>query len=113
MDSVRIAVDVGGTFTDIALEHASEMTTAKVLTTPENPEQGVLSGIRSALSEANIAPDEVQILIHGTTLATNALNKVDFPTLGVPIMLIVKSLAFDRFGEFSECIVSVGLSLER
>mgnify|MGYP002883496989 FL=1 len=73
MDSVRIAVDVGGTFTDIALEHASEMTTAKVLTTPENPEQGVLSGIRSALSEANIAPDEVQILIHGTTLATNAL----------------------------------------
>ena len=35
MDSVRIAVDVGGTFTDIALEHASEMTTAKVLTTPE------------------------------------------------------------------------------
>ena len=73
MDSVRIAVDVGGTFTDIAQAHASGRTTAKVLTTPENPEQGVLSGIRSALSEANIAPDEVQILIHGTTLATNAL----------------------------------------
>ena len=37
MDNVRIAVDVGGTFTDIALEHAEGMTTKKVLTTPDKP----------------------------------------------------------------------------
>ena len=73
MDNVRIAVDVGGTFTDIALEHAEGMTTKKVLTTPDKPEEGVLSGIRSTLTEANISPSEINILIHGTTLATNAL----------------------------------------
>ena len=44
MDNVRIAVDVGGTFTDIALEHAEGMATKKVLTTPDKPEEGVLSG---------------------------------------------------------------------
>ena len=73
MDNVRIAVDVGGTFTDIALEHAEGMTTKKVLTTPDKPEEGVLSGIQSTLTEANISPSEIKILIHGTTLATNAL----------------------------------------
>ena len=73
MDNVRIAVDVGGTFTDIALEHAEGMATKKVLTTPDKPEEGVLSGIRSTLTEANISPSEINILIHGTTLATNAL----------------------------------------
>ena len=73
MNNVRIAVDVGGTFTDIALEHAEGMATKKVLTTPDKPEEGVLSGIRSTLTEANISPSEIKILIHGTTLATNAL----------------------------------------
>ena len=68
MDNVRIAVDVGGTFTDIALEHAEGMTTKKVLTTPDKPEEGVLSGIQSTLTEANISPSEIKILIHGTCL---------------------------------------------
>ena len=63
MDNVRIAVDVGGTFTDIALEHPEGMTTKKVLTTPDKPEEGVLSGIQSTLAEANISPSEIKILI--------------------------------------------------
>ena len=45
----RLAVDIGGTFTDVVLEHGGVQTTAKVLTTPAAPEEGVLAGVRRAL----------------------------------------------------------------
>jgi N-methylhydantoinase A len=73
MQSARLAVDIGGTFTDLALEHAGGRTTAKVLTTPSAPEQGVLNGVRAVLETAGLAPSDIAILIHGTTLATNAV----------------------------------------
>jgi N-methylhydantoinase A len=73
MASARLAVDIGGTFTDLALEHAGRRVTAKVLTTPAAPEQGVLGGVRAILREAGLAPADIAILIHGTTLATNAV----------------------------------------
>ncbi len=73
MQSARLAVDIGGTFTDLALEHAGGRTTAKVLTTPAAPEQGVLNGVRAVLATAGLAPGDIGILIHGTTLATNAV----------------------------------------
>ena len=69
----RLAVDVGGTFTDVALEYAGTQVTTKVLTTPASPELGVLSGIKKALDESGLTPPDIDILIHGTTLATNAL----------------------------------------
>jgi len=69
----RMAVDVGGTFTDVALEYAGTQVTTKVLTTPASPELGVLSGIKKALDESGLTPSDIDILIHGTTLATNAL----------------------------------------
>ncbi|MBH67980.1 MAG: methylhydantoinase [Rhodospirillaceae bacterium] len=72
-DAVRMAVDVGGTFTDVALEHPRRWVTTKVLTTPEAPEKGVISGIKQALAEGKFLAKDVKILIHGTTLATNAL----------------------------------------
>ena len=71
--SARLAVDIGGTFTDLALEHGGRMHTAKVLTTPAAPEQAVLAGLGLVLAEAGIAPAEVAIVVHGTTLATNAI----------------------------------------
>jgi len=71
--SVRLAVDVGGTFTDVALDLGDRLVTTKVLTTPRAPEEGVLDGIGKAVAEAGIAPGAVQLIIHGTTLATNAL----------------------------------------
>ena len=71
--SARLAVDIGGTFTDLALEHAGGRTTVKVLTTPAAPEQGVLNGVRAVLETAGLAPGDIGILIHGTTLATNAV----------------------------------------
>ena len=73
MPRARLAADVGGTFTDIAVEHAGGLTTTKVLTTPQAPEEGVLEGIRRALAETGLSPGEFDLVIHGTTLATNAI----------------------------------------
>ena len=69
----RLAVDIGGTFTDVALEHPGGRVTIKVLTTPAAPEQGVLTGVRSILRTSGVAAPEIGLIIHGTTLATNAV----------------------------------------
>ncbi|HEX3350272.1 MAG TPA: hydantoinase/oxoprolinase family protein [Acetobacteraceae bacterium] len=69
----RLAVDIGGTFTDLALEHDGRRTTAKVLTTPAAPEQGVLTGVQTILRQAGLSAGDIAIVIHGTTLATNAI----------------------------------------
>ncbi|MDE0007185.1 MAG: hydantoinase/oxoprolinase family protein, partial [Gammaproteobacteria bacterium] len=70
---VRIGVDIGGTFTDIVLERGPERFTAKVLTTPDAPEEGVRQGLAQAMEACGVAPHEVALVIHGTTLATNAM----------------------------------------
>jgi len=69
----RLAVDIGGTFTDVVLETAGGRTTVKVLTTPAAPEEGVLEGVRLVLDEAGAAPETIGVFLHGTTLATNAI----------------------------------------
>ena len=71
--SVRLAVDIGGTFTDLALEREGQRFTAKTLTTPAAPEQGVLTGIAQILAQAGLAPGDLAMVVHGTTLATNAI----------------------------------------
>jgi N-methylhydantoinase A len=73
MPSARLAVDIGGTFTDLALEHPGGRSTIKVLTTQTAPEQGVLAGVAAILHAAGLAADDIAIVIHGTTLATNAV----------------------------------------
>ncbi len=69
----RLAIDIGGTFTDVALEAGGPPVTTKVLTTPAAPERGVLSGVHKVLEIAGVAPSAVRLVIHGTTLATNAI----------------------------------------
>ncbi|MCA8888903.1 MAG: hypothetical protein KDA46_08750, partial [Parvularculaceae bacterium] len=72
--NMRLAVDIGGTFTDIALENAEgALVTAKTLTTPTEPERGFLAGVEEVMAKAGIAPKDIGAIIHGTTLATNAL----------------------------------------
>ncbi len=71
--AIRLGVDIGGTFTDVALEIGDRRTTAKGLTTPRAPEEGVLTIVRAIIAEAGIKPGDVDLIIHGTTLATNAL----------------------------------------
>ena len=69
----RLAVDIGGTFTDVVVEVAGRHVTAKVLTTPAAPEQGVCAGIEDALARAGVTAGAVELVLHGTTLATNAI----------------------------------------
>jgi N-methylhydantoinase A len=71
--AIRLAVDIGGTFTDVALDAPDGCFTAKVLTTPEAPERGVMDAVSAALRKAGCELGDVPLLIHGTTLATNAL----------------------------------------
>ena len=72
-EQARLGVDIGGTFTDVALEVRGERYSAKILTTPEAPERAVLAAMQAVLREAGLAPGDVSIIIHGTTLATNAI----------------------------------------
>jgi N-methylhydantoinase A len=71
--AIRLGVDIGGTFTDVALEVGDRRYTAKGLTTPRAPEAGVLAILRAVIAAAGVSPGDVQLIIHGTTLATNAL----------------------------------------
>ena len=70
---MKLAVDIGGTFTDVVLEGADVSASTKVLTTHEAPEKGVLDGISRLLDETGSDASKVELVIHGTTLATNAL----------------------------------------
>lgn len=70
---IRLGADIGGTFTDIALDVNGRLFSTKVLTSYAAPEQAILDGIEVVLAEAGIGADVLDIVIHGTTLATNAL----------------------------------------
>ncbi|MBZ5539866.1 MAG: hydantoinase/oxoprolinase family protein [Acidobacteriia bacterium] len=73
--SYRLAVDVGGTFTDLLLfnEKAGELVLAKTPSTPADPSVGVLTGIHKIAAKAGIDPNEIMLILHGTTVATNAV----------------------------------------
>ena len=72
-DGARIGVDIGGTFTDVVLEAGARQWTSKVLTTHDAPARAVLGAVRSVTDEAGLTPADITAIIHGTTLATNAL----------------------------------------
>src|SRR3972149_12233320 len=69
----RLAVDIGGTFTDVVLQTSEGFFSGKVLTTGNAPEEGVIRGITVVLQNAGVSPDQINLTIHGTTLATNAI----------------------------------------
>src|SRR5262249_55966608 len=71
--TIRAGVDIGGTFTDVALETPERRFTEKILTTAQAPEAGVLAALRSVIAKAGVEANEVGLIVHGTTLATNAL----------------------------------------
>ena len=70
---IRLGADIGGTFTDIALDVRGTIHSTKILTTPAAPEQAILDGIEIVAEQAGLALADIEIIIHGTTLATNAL----------------------------------------
>jgi len=73
--SYRLGVDVGGTFTDLLLinEDSGATYTAKVPSTPEDSSIGVLNGIARICETSGVNPTEINRVMHGTTVATNAV----------------------------------------
>ena len=73
--SYRLGVDVGGTFTDLLLiaEATGKTFRAKTPSTPADQSEGVLAGIQRICAAAGIGPDQITALMHGTTVATNAV----------------------------------------
>ena len=72
---IRIAVDIGGTFTDLQILDArlGVAQAWKTPTTPEDPSIGLMTGIKEAAARFGFALAEVGLLLHGTTIATNAV----------------------------------------
>ena len=70
---MRLAIDIGGTFTDIVLEDNYNLFTKKVLTSTAQPEVAVIEGVVELLQENKIKSSDIKMIIHGTTLATNAV----------------------------------------
>ncbi len=69
----RLGVDIGGTFTDVVLETGGKLHSTKVLTTYAAPEDAIIEGLHRVCAKAGIEPGTIDQVIHGTTLATNAL----------------------------------------
>lgn len=72
-EKIRLGVDIGGTFTDVVMETGAGHVSAKVLTTYAAPEDAIIDGMHQVCTKAGISPDQIEQIIHGTTLATNAL----------------------------------------
>ena len=72
---IRIAFDIGGTFTDFVLHDAAtgDMRFSKVPSTPHKPSEAVLAGIDAVLAQLDIKPEHVEGSLHATTVATNAI----------------------------------------
>jgi N-methylhydantoinase A len=73
MRPARLAVDIGGTFTDFAVESGGRRWTHKLLTTSRAPELAVLEGTGQILKGAGLTASDIAMVVHGTTLATNAV----------------------------------------
>lgn len=78
---IRIAVDIGGTFTDLQIldERDGRIVSHKVPTTTEDPSRGLMEGIRGAASRYGFTLDDVGYMLHGTTIATNAVLERRLP----------------------------------
>jgi N-methylhydantoinase A len=67
----RVGVDVGGTNTDLVLEADHGVFVHKVASTPHDQSEGVLKGLRELCEISGVRPDDVSLIVHGTTIATN------------------------------------------
>lgn len=73
--TLKLGVDVGGTFTDVLLlaEETGELTIAKVLSTPEDQSAGVITGVRQACETRGVPPADLALILHGSTVVTNMI----------------------------------------
>ncbi len=85
---LRVGIDVGGTFTDlVAVDETGRVTLAKSTSTPDDPSVGVLDGIGLLAQELGVAVgtllERTEVIVHGTTVATNALLERKGATVGM------------------------------
>ncbi len=84
---IRVGVDVGGTFTDIILENhdanKNEVTVTKVPSTPHDQSEGVVKGVLQVCQLAGVSPSDIDMLYHGTTVATNMVIERDGAEVGM------------------------------
>jgi N-methylhydantoinase A len=83
--TIRIGVDVGGTFTDFVLHDPRRdlVHTGKLLTTPDDPSEAIVTGIVRLLKEKDIQASELHSIVHGTTLVTNTVIERTGATVGL------------------------------
>jgi len=83
----RLGVDVGGTFTDLLLidEATGQTFRDKVPSTPSDPSQAVINGARGLCERQNIAPADIDLFLHGTTVATNAVPEKKIAKVGLVV----------------------------
>src|SRR5919108_4500206 len=81
----RLGVDVGGTFTDLLLVHdeTGDLHRVKTPSTPADPSEGVLNGVRRICAESGVPPEHLAYVMHGTTVATNALLEAKGARVGL------------------------------
>jgi N-methylhydantoinase A len=81
----RLGVDVGGTFTDLLLVHdeTSDLHRVKTPSTPADPSEGVLVGVKRICEAAGISPGDLAYVMHGTTVATNAMLEAKGARVGL------------------------------
>ena len=71
--TIRLAIDIGDTLSDLVLEDDGIRHTVKVLTTLDRPADGLVLGVDRILAQAGMEADNIELIAHGTTLATNAM----------------------------------------
>ena len=88
LSSTELAVDIGGTFTDVVLRTAGgDVVSAKVLTTPDDPTDGLVVGVMQVLERARVDAGSVDSVVHATTLATNVILE----RRGAPVAFVTTS----------------------
>ena len=83
--SIRVAIDTGGTFTDVVAINLGTGARAALKTpsTPKDPSEGLLEGVRKVFEKTGAEPSELSMLLHGSTVATNAVLEHKFAGLGL------------------------------
>src|SRR5438309_6092173 len=81
MQPIRIGIDIGGTFTDLQIldQRDGSVHSLKTPTTPEDPSIGLMTGIDEAAARFGFGIEEIGLLLHGTTIATNAVLERKLP----------------------------------
>ena len=78
---IRIGIDTGGTFTDFVIVFEGSIKAWKIPTTPEDPSKGIIMGLKEAAKKFVYDFNDIELLIHGTTIGTNAFLEDKCPPI--------------------------------